>query len=131
MYCQGSTAGFVYYVVADRRMPQPNHTDTRWHIRNTWLNTTDKMNGTNQTGGTNETYYSNVTFINTSNPIFGEAYLKLAPFQQTFTIYGLQYGHSYVIYTYMMNMNRVYNVTPWKNEFTTLRKSYHSLLNEF
>lgn len=93
---EGTTLAFIYYVFGNRGM-LPN-----------------SFQGTQ-----NATYNETLEY---SNPIYNVTYLKLNPRTVTFTISDLSPGIEYVLYAYIMNLNRIYNLTYAELSFKTLCK---------
>lgn len=82
-YIEADSLGFLFYVFADMHMPDPLFDDVRLAKENTTLNY--------------------------SNNFYGVTYIKTIPSEVFFTIDGLNPGHDYEIFIFIMNMNKLYN----------------------
>ncbi|KAL4482744.1 hypothetical protein ABPG73_021404 [Tetrahymena malaccensis] len=92
---QADQKGFLFYVVANKRIPSP-----------TFISTSQPS--------------SNYT-LSFSNPIYGVNYIRKTNLQTQFTITNLTAGIDYEIYIYIMNMNLVNNANYYKLSFSTLQ----------
>ncbi|KAL4499018.1 hypothetical protein ABPG72_016920 [Tetrahymena utriculariae] len=92
---QADQKGFLFYVVANKRIPTP-----------TFISTSQPT--------------SNYT-LSFSNPIYGANYIRKTNLQTQFTITSLTAGIDYEIYIYIMNMNLVNNAKYYKLAFSTLQ----------
>ncbi|EAS00909.2 transmembrane protein, putative (macronuclear) [Tetrahymena thermophila SB210] len=92
---QADQKGFLFYVVANKRIPTP-----------TFISTSQPS--------------SNYT-LSFSNPIYGVNYIRKTNLQTQFTITNLNAGIDYEIYIYIMNMNLVNNANYYKLAFSTLQ----------
>lgn len=79
----GTTLAFIYFVIGNNGMPVPTFPG----VQNTTANLT----------------------LEYSNPIYNVTYIKLNPRTVVFDIPNLKPGIYYVLYAYIMNLNRIFN----------------------
>ncbi|EGR28803.1 hypothetical protein IMG5_168390 [Ichthyophthirius multifiliis] len=91
---KGSQKGFLFFIIANQRIPIPTFLDVK-----------------------NQKFNYTLSF---SNPLFGINYIRRTDKKATFLIYDLKPDIDYEIYMFIMNMNNIENKTYKKIAFRTL-----------